>query len=245
MYDGFMSDVDYTKWADYLCAIYSARLGQGSKSIIDAACGTGNISLELRARSHDVIGSDISEDMLFAASQKARKRGLKLQFVKQDMRALLFHKKADIINCSCDGVNYLTDETSVRKFFSSAHCTLRKGGLICFDISTQYKMQHILDNRTFAQDDDDAAFIWQNVFDPESKLIHMYLTLFSASLKNSGSGKLFERTREEHVQRAHSPEELALWLEREGFDCIEFFDAFSFEAPQAECERIQFCAQAN
>ena len=71
IYDVLMDDVDYSGWVDYIeriLKIYGVKPAR-----IDLACGTGNITIMLKARGYDVIGIDQSEDMLSVAKDKAEK----------------------------------------------------------------------------------------------------------------------------------------------------------------------------
>lgn len=50
-------------------------LGVSSPRVLDAACGFGRISIPLLDRGIDVVGVDLSPDLIQAAREKARKRG--------------------------------------------------------------------------------------------------------------------------------------------------------------------------
>ena len=50
------------------------------------------------------------------------------------------------------------------------------------------------------------------------------------------------RFNESQIQRAHSQREIEGALKRAGFEGIEAFDAFTFDAPNDKSERIQFRA---
>ena len=70
IYDVLMDDVDYSGWVDYIERILKIY-GVKPARIVDLACGTGNITIMLKARGYDVIGIDQSEDMLSVAKDKA------------------------------------------------------------------------------------------------------------------------------------------------------------------------------
>ena len=69
-YDALTDDVQYDAWADYAEHIF-ARLGVSPKLVLDLACGTGSLSLRMAQRGYEMIGVDLSPDMLAAASQSA------------------------------------------------------------------------------------------------------------------------------------------------------------------------------
>lgn len=233
IYDELMKDVDYDAWADYVDGFIPAGC-----SILECACGTGEISIRLAAKGHAVFASDISEDMLMIAAEKQRKAGLasaKLRFLRMDMRDAALHKKVDCIVSCCDGVNYLSSLEDVKAFFASASALLKPGGTLLFDISSRHKLKDILGDNCFIERGNEAAYMWQNVYDDESKLIRMDLTFFKKC------GELYERFDETHFQRAHSVDELADLLDESGFDPLAF-GFLTRKQPNESDERIQFFA---
>ncbi|MFL2541138.1 MAG: class I SAM-dependent DNA methyltransferase [Candidatus Latescibacterota bacterium] len=70
IYDYVMRHVDYDEWADYVQSLLE-RWAPEATQIADLACGTGNISLELRRLGYEMTGVDISGDMLRVANGKA------------------------------------------------------------------------------------------------------------------------------------------------------------------------------
>lgn len=230
LYDGLMRDVDYDAWAKYLCALLPP-----SGQVADCACGTGEISLRLSRAGYAVTGIDISREMLAIAQEKAREAGRRIPFVCMDMRRLQLHKPVDAIVCACDGVNYLTSREGVRAFFDAAYACLKPGGRLLFDISTRYKLSTILGCNTFAEDEEERAYIWKNCYDPESKLLEMRLTFFAKD------GDAYTRFCETHIQRAHSETELLHALASAGFTA-SVYEAFTMDEPVNDAERVQFAA---
>ncbi len=236
IYDSLMSDVDRDEWAKYLLSF----LEKDDSVIADAACGTGELSLRFAAAGYNTIGIDVSEDMLFIAAEKARKQALNIPFICQDMRELSLHNRVDAVISACDGVNYLLKDDDASAFFASARSALRPGGLLMFDISSDYKLSQILSCNTFAEEQSDCAYIWHNMYDPKSRLIKMELTFFERRYQSD----LYERFSETHIQRAYYQNEIMLLLNNAGFKDILIYDAFTRKAPRKESERLQFIAVA-
>ena len=143
IYDGLMNDVDYESWAEYytrLLSIYGIRGGK----ICECACGTGGLTLPLKRRGFQMTGVDLSREMLWQAAQKARKNGMNIPFVQQDMRSLNLHKPVDAVLATCDGVNYLMTEEDLLSFFRAAKRAIRPGGALIFDVSTPHKLKDVL-----------------------------------------------------------------------------------------------------
>lgn len=239
IYDAMMDDFDYPKWVDYYARLI-ARGGITRGRLCDCACGTGSMTLELAKRGFDATGVDISGEMLERASIKARAAGKKIMFVKQDMCALTLTRAADVITCACDGVNYLTTEARLAAFFERVYQNLKPSGVFAFDFSSRAKLEGKLGNAFFAEERDEAAYIWQNTFDAEKHIVDMDITFFV----REPSG-LYRRFNEKHRQRAHAPEEIAKLLEHAGFCDIGIFGDMTFEKPTDADMRIHMTARRD
>lgn len=68
-----------------------------SDTILDLACGQGRHTLALRQRGYDVIGVDMSNQLLAMAEAEASKQGIKASFIHQDMRQLRLDRTFDVI----------------------------------------------------------------------------------------------------------------------------------------------------
>ena len=236
VYDRFMDDFDYPAWADYYLEILK-RQGYCSGEICECGCGTGSLSIELLKRGVKLISSDISEDMLRIASDKARRSGVRARFVREDMRALKLPHRVDAVICACDGVNYLTSQGDVQRFFTAAFDALKSGGVLAFDISSRHKLENVLGNGFFGEERDDAAYLWQNSLDAQKHIVDMDITFFVQE-----RGGLYRRFAERQTQRAHSADEIAAWISECGFDNISVFGDRTFDAPHEDEMRLHFTA---
>lgn len=235
-YDGMMHDADYALWSAYLCGMLRER---GAQTVVDAACGTGNLTIPLARAGFRMLGVDQSSDMLDIAQQKARKEGLAIPFVCQDMTALSVHRPVDAITCCCDGVNYLTSLADVRAFLAACHAALREGGALLFDVSSAYKLESVLGGETFTEVTDAYAYIWRNAYDEKTKLCQMDVSFF---VQNGGR---YDRFDERHVQRAHTVDELSCLAAKTGFAVAGVYAAFTRREPAWDSERIQFVLEKS
>ena len=238
VYDRLMADVDYSAWADYLIALLEKNGVLSTDAVLDAACGTGEVTLRLQRAGYRLTGADRSERMLEVAQRKCRTAGFRIPFICQDLRALSLHKPASAITCVCDGVNYLLSGTDLAEFLSAANRSLKQDGLLLFDISSAYKLEHVLGGQTFGDDDPACTYLWQNCFDPKTRLLEMRLSVFQPD-----GGGAYRRFDERHVQRAHTETEIETALESAGFSVEGKYGAFTMDAPKPQSERIQFVAQ--
>ena len=97
----------WSKYYDLMCnIIYKLRnevvkLLDGEKlNIIDVACGTGTLSVEIAKAGHKVIGIDVCPDMLKKAKKKV-KPNYNLKFIKADATKLpFFENQFDVATIS-------------------------------------------------------------------------------------------------------------------------------------------------
>ncbi|MBQ3079832.1 MAG: class I SAM-dependent methyltransferase [Clostridia bacterium] len=217
IYDHFASDFNYDEWTEWYLSILKRAQSEGT-DICDCGCGTGSIAVRLSKAGKKVIGIDLSEDMLRVASDKARAWGVKIRFVKQDMRKLQLPRPVDAVIAACDGVNYLTDEKSVKQFFASAFSAIKPGGALAFDISNLDKLCSMGKTYLYGEDREDATYLWMNEFSETDRKINMHLAFFVREA--DGRYRKFEET---HVQRAHLKSEITEWLEEAGFRDITVY----------------------
>ena len=237
VYDRLMADVKYPKWAAfYQTLLKKYDVPQGK--ICECACGTGSLTILLAAMGYQMTGVDISPDMLFEASQKARKQGAMIPFVKQDMCQLHLHRQMDAVLCTNDGVNYLKDELALSQFFQAAYRALRPGGAFLFDLSTPYKLEHILGDSFLGDETEEIAYLWRNHFSKSRQLVELDLAIFLRQKDGS-----YQRISEHQKQYAYSFETLTTLLEAAGFAEIALFGDQHMEAPSPEEKRWHIAAR--
>jgi 2-polyprenyl-3-methyl-5-hydroxy-6-metoxy-1,4-benzoquinol methylase len=231
VYDQLADDYDYKAWAQFYAEAFVRYLRPGKLHILDAACGTGNMTLPLAMMGHEVVGVDVSNEMLQIAAAKLRAHGKNVPLARMDIREMRLHKPVDAIVCACDGVNYLTSLADVERFLRSASALLPEGGLLLFDVSTEYKLRRMGD-ALFSEEREDVVYIWRNQFEEKSRLLTMDLTLFIRE------GRLFRRAEELHVQRAHRKGELMELLEKSGFETLAVTGGFDFSEESGQDLRM-------
>lgn len=236
VYDLFTDDYDYKKWSDYYLRLVTPP-GKSLKYLCECGCGTGSLTVHLAQRLPKMVASDISEEMLRAAQAKARKAGVQVPFVCQDMRALELPRKCDAVIACCDAVNYLLTEEDVKQFFTAAYNNLKSGGRLAFDISSRYNLMSMKDG-FFGEERDSAAYLWQNSFDEETQTLTMDITFFVEA-----ENGLYRRFTEVHTQRAHAQGEITQWLSDCGFANIGVFGNMTNDAPKDDELRLHFVAE--
>lgn len=71
------------------CVLKLCDLPKGSK-ILDLGCGSGNFSIKLAKLGYEVVGIDLSREMLSLASEKAQNEGLSIEFHEMNVYDIEF-----------------------------------------------------------------------------------------------------------------------------------------------------------
>ncbi|HWI97066.1 MAG TPA: class I SAM-dependent methyltransferase [Solirubrobacterales bacterium] len=120
-------------WADRTGAEVDralAMLGaQGGERVLDMACGTGRHSHELARRGFEVVGVDISPDLLAIAEADAEAESLNASFLAVDLRELDFDQEFDLVlNLNDGAIGYFETEEENHRTFEVIAAALRAGG---------------------------------------------------------------------------------------------------------------------
>ncbi|MEB2490482.1 class I SAM-dependent DNA methyltransferase [Peribacillus frigoritolerans] len=237
VYDELMKDAPYEKWLMILTAKLE-QYGIGGRKVLDLACGTGEMTVELAQHGFEVTGVDLSDEMLLVANEKAVKLGLSIPLFQQNMAELEGLGQFDCVTIFCDSLNYLRDEEDIVKTFSRVHEHLKDGGLFMFDIHSLYKMEEIFSDHTFAVNGEEVSYIWDCFPGEEPYSVEHDLSFF---VRDDESG-LYDRFDELHYQRTYPVEQYKKWLEQAGFKVSEILADLE-EAPLVtDTERILFVA---
>ena len=235
-YDGLTYDIPYEKILQFwetLLRRYRIR----PKSVLDLACGTGSLSVLLAEAGYAVTGADLSPDMLAVADEKASHLGEnRPYFICQPMQRLRLPQPVDSVICALDSLNYVTRPADVQKTFCRVHDALTPGGLFLFDINTPFKLRGLAE-QTFLDETDDTYCVWRTEFDEKRRLCFYGMDLFQRS------GAHWDRSFEEHVEYAYTPEELTDWLHAAGFVRVDIFGDRKCRPPKPNELRIYFAAR--
>lgn len=235
-YDAFMDNIPYDMWAEYLHGILQ-EFGVTDGLVAELGCGTGNMTMRMAQAGYDMIGIDCSEDMLEIAREKCSPDIL---FLLQDMREMELYGTVNAMYCVCDGMNYLLEPQDLRQVFAKANNYLEPGGVFVFDMKTRYFYEQVLGNRMIAENREDASFLWENEFHPDTEINEYILTVYQLEDEERD---LFSRSDEWHSQRAYDVSQVKTLLEEAGMEFVAVYDAFTRQPPGKESERLYYIAR--
>lgn len=203
-------DCGYEEWSQYL--IEKLRALPSGACGADVGCGNGYFTRAFKKAGYNVVGIDLSEEMLSEAARLAAKDGLKLEFLIGDITKLKLPSAADFITAVNDCLNYVAKDKLI-KAFRRVYANLKKGGLFIFDISSERKLRETLGNNLFAEDGEEITWLWFNSLKDDR--VEMDITLF---VKNPDGS--YSRSDESQTQFIHAESEVLAALEEVGFEVV-------------------------
>ncbi len=251
VYDKLNREIDYVAWADFVERCFERFLPSRPSLVLDLACGTGSMTIELARRGYDMIGIDGSENMLSEAFLRAEGIG-GILWLCQDMRSFELYGTVGAVTCCLDSLNYLTDDKDLLACFRTVHNYLDPDGLFLFDLNTPYKFEQIYGSNAYVledelvygegEEDEERVPIfcgWQNTYHPEDGICEFDLSIFEALPDGT-----YRRSDEHQEERCYAWDTVRSHLEAAGFDVLGCFCDYSFGEPDEGSERWYIAARA-
>lgn len=239
-YDALTANVSYDTVAQVLSSLLT-RYGKSRGLLLDLACGTGSVSVRLAEKGYEVIGVDLSPEMLSEAQNKAYSAGQNILFLCQDMTALDLYGTVDAAVCTLDGLCHLPDEESVFAALQKVSLFMNPGGVFLFDVNSVYKHRAVLGNNTFVYDTDEVYCVWQNTLLSDGVTVQMDLDFFEP-VSDAGD---YVRQSERFTERAYPRETLEAMLKKAGFTVLDVFDGYSGKPAYDTSERLLFAVRKD
>ncbi|MBC8546804.1 class I SAM-dependent methyltransferase [Clostridiaceae bacterium NSJ-31] len=227
-YDRLTGNVSYPERARYfdrLIRQYTDR----AELILDLACGTGSLTVELLSLGYDVIGVDGSAEMLSVAASKAPGA----LFLCQDMAELNLYGTIDATICALDSLNHIIDADKLSRVIRRVTLFTAPDGLFLFDVNTVYKHREVLGCNTFFYENDDCCCVWQNEYQEQDHLVQIDLDFFVKE-----EGERYRRESESFCERAYEREELEQMLHSAGLEILAVYGDDTLQPPQEDTQRL-------
>ena len=231
-YDDLMAGVPYRLWVNYLEELLK-RIDYHPRTILDVACGTGNVSELLSNRGYEVVGTDIAPGMIEVAQNKKSS----VDYHVMDVAELNLGRKFDLVVSLFDSLNYVTDINQLARGFERVGEHLVNGGVFIFDVNTIYALSHHFFDQANLAPDHYPKYIWNSEYDHETRLCRVNMIF---EIMEDGVMKQFK---EVHIQRGHTLEELTQMLLDASFEVLDVFHAYKFRKPTRRSDRVFYVAR--
>ncbi|MBR6559196.1 MAG: class I SAM-dependent methyltransferase [Clostridia bacterium] len=239
VYDRLNGDIDYSGWADFVEELFSRFGERRVEAVLDLACGTGSMTIELARRGYDMTGIDLSSDMLSVARDRAMDEGISgVLWLLQDMREFELYGTVDAVVCALDSLNYLRNTKELETVFSLVNNYLYPGGVFLFDMNTPYKFENVYADNSYILEDDGIYCGWQNEYNPKTKLCRFYLSVFE-ECEDGG----YIRSDEVQTERCFSLGSVKRALTAAGLELCGIYGGTDFSPVNENSERWYFAAR--
>jgi len=229
-YDHLMRAVPYRRWVDYVEALLRKHQVQ-PRTVLDLACGTGQVGMEMLRRGYQVVGVDLSEPMV----QQCCEQNPPLPAAVMDAQQLgLAPNHLDLVVSLYDSLNYILEPEGLQSCFAGVNRGLRTGGLFIFDLNTERALRLGLFSQNNLATDDPLQYVWKSSWDGQKKLCRIDMWF-----QWRGDGEPVEFT-ETHYERAYDQSQVRQMLQQAGFHSTEVYNAYTFCPPTRRSNRI-FC----
>ncbi|SJZ46211.1 Methyltransferase domain-containing protein [Pilibacter termitis] len=231
IYDKVMDTSLYEKWLSFS----KRHLPKETKSLLELACGTGALAVELAKEGYEVTGLDLSEEMLMMAYNRAVEEEVNIQWCEGDMLDLSEVGTYQAVTCFSDSLCYMKNRQEVQQVFDEVYRVLEDDGVFIFDVHSIYQIDEVFPNYSYHENEEDFAFLWDSFSGGKTHSIVHELTFFVENAEG-----VFERIDEVHEERTYSLEQYQFMLESAGFNNIEIYADFKDTSPTKESKRWFF-----
>ena len=178
--------------------------GLQPKTAMDLACGTGILCGILDEAGIEASGMDFSAGMI----DIARENTPHIHYDVADMITYRPDRQFDLVTCTGDAVNHISDIGNVEKIFENVYAYLTPGGFFVFDLLNE---KEVSDSEPFDMNFSETIRVWFQMTRPGTDKVNLKIKVFE-----SGKEAFEENIRE----TIHDPEEICRLLKSCGFTAI-------------------------
>ncbi len=199
-------------------------------SVLEMACGTGNLMEIFEKNGYDVEGFDISNSMLGVAESKD------LSVYKQDLKDFKIGRKYDLLICIYDSLNYLEDLEEIKRCFESSVEHLNEKGYLIFDLNSKYFIEEATkkwEGSAFHYELENHEVFYRTC-ESEDKWV---LKTMVFEEKDDG---FYEKFVEKHVEQSFELEKVKELVRETGLELEGIYSSLEFEKVDEESKRWFF-----
>jgi len=218
----------YDGWFEFISDVM-IQYCKNPKSVLEIGCGTGKFGAKFSSAGYEIIGLDFSLDMLRVAKTRTYKN---FRTFCGNMQNFSLSKKMDFIFSVHDTMNYNLTREEFTKTLNSVKNSMHKDSIFMFDVTTEYNIIKNFQNSKSLYSTHETKILWDNYYDKSEKKIYSYLEFKNLKTK--------KKSKETHIQKIYSQEEIENLLLDAGFIILDKFGDHSFDPPQKKSVMINY-----
>lgn len=198
------------------------------KSLLEIGSGTGNLSGYFKENGFEYQGLDFSKEMI----ELAKRKNPDCDFIEGDMRAFELEQAVQSIIITGRSISYIVSNQDVNSTITSVYENLEKGGIFCFDfIDANRFIPEILQNETVVHKATKNAIHYVREATWRLKMEYGMDLIWEASYKKEVGGEMIELGKDSAKVRTFTKNEIALFLEINGFEVKKIMDRENYTFP--------------
>lgn len=131
-YNLLYKDKDYKAETEYIISLINQN-SSDAKSILNLGCGTGNHDFIFSEKGYEVVGIDLSHNMIEIAKSKESSANKPVTFLQGDIRNLKLDREFDVVLSLFHVMSYQSSNEDLEQAIQTAYQHLKKGGVFIFD----------------------------------------------------------------------------------------------------------------
>lgn len=223
---------------------YYQEAKQANGKILEIGCGTGRILLPLVKKNIDIIGLDISKEMINVLEKNAKKENLNPKVINGDMKNFSLNEKFDLVIIPYRAfLHMLTKEDQIKTLKNIAKHLNKNGKLIIHSYRPYAKELactgkcHSIDTTEHYESESKKNFFvyWDLEYIKEKKILKYYLRIREENNKKETTFPMFIA----HI----TDEDMQDNLENSGFSKIKSYGDFEYAPIYKDSTEIIYIAQ--
>ena len=204
-------------------------------TILDLCCGTGRHSMILTRKGWNMIGLDLSENLLTIAKQNMQREGVNFPLVRGDMRHLPFRNQVfSAVLCMFTSFGYLSSEKEDMKSLREVRRTLRTNGKFLLDVINRDHLAKIFQEKDWAE--------YQTFYMLERRELDLETSkmLSHWTIIRKGSGEIRTLL---HELRLYPLQKLQKMVTRARLRMIKVYGGYEKQEFNSDCSRLIVLAE--